>query len=231
MDGRLNIVEYYLTIQGENFVGSPVVLLRLAGCPLIKCKWCDTDIAVRKRVSPFELLNEWEEKGIINNLNGCNAYHLILTGGSPLLQQRELTSLMEAFQDRYQFKPFVELENECIIYPEIGILKYVNIWNNSPKLSNSGIEKEKRYFPAVIKRMALMENSWFKFVIKNPQKDWKEIENDFLSPSLITKKQIVLMPEGTDSNSLRKKGRKLVELCLEKGVKYSPRLHIDLKLK
>ena len=40
--------------------------------------------------------------------------------------------------------------------------------------------------------------------------------------------QILLMPEGTDSRTLRDRGKEITELCKRTGYRFCPRLHIDL---
>ena len=40
--------------------------------------------------------------------------------------------------------------------------------------------------------------------------------------------RVVLMPEGIGAEALRDRARWLVELCKQRGFRYSPRLHIDI---
>jgi 7-carboxy-7-deazaguanine synthase len=40
--------------------------------------------------------------------------------------------------------------------------------------------------------------------------------------------RVILMPEGTDRDILQRRGLWLVEVCKQKGYRFSPRLHIDL---
>ncbi len=39
---------------------------------------------------------------------------------------------------------------------------------------------------------------------------------------------VILMPEGTDPQTLADRSRWIVEICKQKGFRFSPRLHIDL---
>jgi 7-carboxy-7-deazaguanine synthase len=39
---------------------------------------------------------------------------------------------------------------------------------------------------------------------------------------------VILMPEGVDSEILRERGQWLAEVCKEEGYRFSPRLHVDL---
>lgn len=84
------LIEIYKSLQGESsFAGLPCVFVRTAGCNL-RCSWCDSEYtftggtrysleeveAEVKRLSP--------EGGLVE-----------ITGGEPLLQEREVVPLME----------------------------------------------------------------------------------------------------------------------------------------
>jgi organic radical activating enzyme len=153
--------------------------------------------------------------------------HLVITGGSPLLQMKSLYRFILYFIDRFGFKPFIEIENECIISPPNYLTYYVDCWNNSPKLSGSGMPRNVRYKPEVIKRMSLLHDSWFKFVV-SCEEDWEEILMDFLEPQLIRKDQIILMPQGATRTELEKNRPIVVDMAIQHGVRYSDRLHIQL---
>jgi len=153
--------------------------------------------------------------------------HLILTGGSPLLQQGMLTNFIEEFIDRYRFKPFIEVENECTIHPNPDFTPLVSVWNNSPKLSTSGNPTVERYHPDIIKFLADQYNSWFKFVICVPG-DWKEIEDDFIKTQLIRRDQIILMPMGRTRKELKAHREITVSLAIQNNVRYSSREQVVL---
>ena len=154
--------------------------------------------------------------------------HLVLTGGSPLLQQDTLVKLIREFRIAFDFSPFVEVENECVLKPSIDFWSIVSHWNNSPKLSSSLQEKEDRYHPEVLS--IFNKNSCskdFKFVIST-EEDWKEVEEDYLKPGFIELNDIILMPEGETQEELSKTREKVALLAVEKGVRFSDRLHITI---
>jgi len=225
-DNFLNISEFYCdTIQGEGIhIGHPAAFLRLQGCTL-DCSYCDTK-EVWRYGSPytfnelFKLMDHWD---LPSKLKA--GQHLVITGGSPLLQQERLCNFIEFFFDNYDFYPFIEIENECVIEPHHNLVILTDCWNNSPKLTSSGVDFEKRYKPKVIKAMSLMNNSWFKFVISS-EIDWDEIDAGFLMSGLIKKEQIILMPEGATTEELIKHRELTVELSIRHGVRYSTREHI-----
>lgn len=223
----LEIAEFYAdTIQGENFVGFPAAFLRLQGCTL-NCHYCDTS-SVWREGNPYtigELLRLMEDADLPRKFK--EGQHLILTGGSPLRQQKNLLRFVEEFIRRYQFKPFIEIENECTLMPWEDFIPYVDVWNNSPKLQSSGNHVQQRYHPEIIKRTASLPNSWFKFVIFD-KNEWYEIEEAFLKPELIRREQIVLMPLGATREQLEQNSDRVVELAIEKNVRYTSREHIRL---
>jgi len=134
----LNVSEFFCdTIQGEGVhVGHPAAFLRLQGCTL-NCSYCDTR-SVWLKGNPYsiqELLGLMDQADLPRKL--FTGQHLVITGGSPLLQQKELEDFFAEFDRIYDFNPFVEIENECTLYPWASIPPYINTWNNSPKLSTS----------------------------------------------------------------------------------------------
>lgn len=216
---------FYDTIQGEGiYIGQPAAFLRMQHCTQ-NCVFCDTQ-EVWRFGNPYsfdEIFALMEKSTIIEQLK--NGQHLVLTGGSPLRQQLALFAFINSFFERYDFKPFIEIENECTLMPFNKLIPLIDCWNNSPKLKNSGNPDFMRYQPRVLKTLALLQNSWFKFVVSN-EDDWAEIENDFLNTDLIDKSQIILMPLGADQTELSNNREKVIELAIKYGVRYSTREHI-----
>ncbi len=220
---KLAISEMFAdTIQGEGVnAGVPATFIRLQGCTL-QCVWCDTlDVWPHGNEYSFdeiiELLRPHIDKYRYDN------QHIILTGGSPLKQQMQLTAFLYYFKKTFGFLPYVEVENEAVLLPYAHFWPLVGCWNNSPKLQNSGMKKRVRVKSDVLQFMAGMQNSWFKFVVSRPE-DWKEIEEDFLPH--IRKNQIVLMPEGQTQGELERTREIAVDLAIEHQVRYMDRLHV-----
>lgn len=233
----LNIAENFgKTIQGENQVGYPACFLRLQHCTL-SCKWCDT-LEVWRYGNPYsveELLALWEQTGIVEDFK--KGHRLILTGGSPLKQQESLTELIETFIQRFGFKPYIEIENETTLMPNPIFETYVDCWNNSPKLANSGMKTALRYKLDVLRYFQklsqqieigqLSKQVWFKFVVTK-EEEWEEIEKDFIKPGFVKRNQIVLMPEGQTRVELQRHYDFVVDLCCREGLRMTDRMHISL---
>lgn len=228
-DGKaiLNISEhFYDTIQGENIVGNPSSFLRLQGCTLA-CVWCDT-LEVWKRGNPYtvgEVVDMWEESGLAKKFE--EGQHLILTGGSPLKQQAGLNELIKEYTGRGYEKPFIEIENECTIMPAEYMIEMVDVWNNSPKLANSGMHERARYKPAVLEKLGQLDNSYFKFVITE-EDNWNEIKKDFVDTGFVTKDQIVVMPEGVTRKEIQAHYDAVVEIAVRETVRMSDRMHVTI---
>jgi 7-carboxy-7-deazaguanine synthase len=102
----MHIVEIYKSLQGESsFAGLPCVFVRLAGCNL-RCSWCDSEFTFSggHRMSEDEIVAEvqnFSPIGLPHLANsGPDMGHLRpalveITGGEPMLQERELIPLIE----------------------------------------------------------------------------------------------------------------------------------------
>ena len=223
---HLKVSEFYMdTIQGEGiYVGHPAAFLRLQGCHM-GCVFCDTK-EVWKEGNPYtftELLEMIEQTDLVSRFK--KGHHLVITGGSPLLQQKQLALFLEAFQKKFQYPPFIEIENECTIQPIPELSRFIDCWNNSPKLCNSAVPYLKRHNKDILFNVAQYENSWFKFVIEG-EEDWQEILDDFIIPRIIRKNQVILMPEGATPEEISAKREMVIDLAIKHGVIYSTREHI-----
>lgn len=225
----LLISEFFCdTIQGEGiYIGYPATFLRLQNC-VLNCDFCDSTEVWRKG-SPYntgELINLMESSNLLHKFT--QGQHLVITGGSPLLQQKNLSDFLgKMMQYAGWQKPFIEIENECVIMPSSYMMSIVDCWNNSPKLSNSGIKRNHRYKPEVIAKISSLKNSWFKFVVAE-ECHWQEIKEDYIDKDLIKKSQIILMPQGADQKELEMNREFVVNVAVRENVRYSSREHIVL---
>ncbi len=105
----MQITEIYRSLQGESsFAGLPCTFVRLTGCNL-RCSWCDSEYTFQGGVRMT--LEEVEaEVGRLTPLpppsgrsqsSGPQSLALVeITGGEPMLQERELVPLMECLLSR-----------------------------------------------------------------------------------------------------------------------------------
>ena len=86
----MQIIEIYKSLQGESsYTGLPCVFVRLAGCNL-RCTWCDSEYTFKggTRMTLEEIESE------VHHLSPDGGL-VEVTGGEPLLQEREVVPLME----------------------------------------------------------------------------------------------------------------------------------------
>ena len=226
---KINIAEMFCnTVQGEGVhAGVPATFIRLKDCTLA-CNWCDT-LEVWRHGNTYhvsEILDMLKANDMIDKYRN-GRQHIVLTGGSPLLQQEALISLINMFVIRFGFKPYFEVENETVLMPLPELEFQVECWNNSPKLANSGMREKLRYEPEVIHHMSKLNNSWFKFVVSCDE-DWQEIQMFFLDRNLISKDQIILMPEGQTREQLELTREMAVNMAVKHGVRFSDRMHVTV---
>jgi 7-carboxy-7-deazaguanine synthase len=90
----MQITEIYKSIQGESsYAGLPCIFVRLTGCNL-RCDWCDSEYTFvgGHKMTREEVLEEVERLSPQGGL-------VEITGGEPLLQEREVVPLMESLLD------------------------------------------------------------------------------------------------------------------------------------
>jgi len=226
--GILSVSEMFCdTLQGEGIhTGVPATFIRLQRCTLA-CVWCDT-LAVWKKGNPYsikELFKLFEDAGMIEKFK--NGQHIVLTGGSPILQQAGLLEFVQRFKAEYGFNPHYEVENESTRPIDPTFARYISTWNNSPKLANSAMKKAIRYKPEVLKQLSALPNSWFKFVVSNDE-EWNEIKEDFLDTGLIKHEQIILMPCGENQAELALTREMAADLAIKYNTRYSDRAHVTI---
>jgi len=90
----MQITEIFKSIQGEStYAGLPCVFVRLTGCNL-RCNWCDSEYTFTggRRMELGEVMAEVErllpDGGLVE-----------VTGGEPMLQEREVVPLMQSLLD------------------------------------------------------------------------------------------------------------------------------------
>ena len=87
----MQIIEIYKSLQGESsYTGLPCVFVRLAGCNL-RCTWCDSEYTFKggRRMTLDEVETEVRRLSPDGGL-------VEITGGEPMLQEREVVSLMDS---------------------------------------------------------------------------------------------------------------------------------------
>jgi 7-carboxy-7-deazaguanine synthase len=221
------VSEIFHSIQGEGeLTGVPSVFVRTSGCNL-RCSWCDTKYA---SWAPEGEEMDIEEIGAKVDAFACR--HVVLTGGEPMVA-KGIHQLAVLLKERGKH---ITIETAATILPD-GIV--CDLASLSPKLSNSTPDAEaagawrdrhekRRLQPEVVREWVQNYNYQLKFVVAS-ENDLEEI-HDLLAgvgTDAIPAK-ILLMPEGTDAETIRKRSLTLIDICKHHGYRYCDRLHIHL---
>lgn len=224
----------FYTVQGEGATtGYPTVFLRLKLCNL-RCVWCDAWYTWNPKSKEFWKEGEdWTIEETANKIfQAWKGTHgtkrLVITGGEPLIQRENISQLLVYIalhdKDIWQF----ELETNGTIVPPDWWLTAPNIqFNCSPKLLNSENIKHARIREGAITAIRDAKNSWFKFVVMEPE-DIIEIETDFIIPFNLPKDRIILMPQGVTEAETNMNLRKVVEIAKERGYRIMSRLQVSI---
>lgn len=240
----LRVSEHFYSIQGEGSTqGIPSIFLRLQGCnlscgkkeldgqykkPDAGCKWvCDTiDVWMKgKMYKTDELLDLFVENNYIEMLK--EDVHLIITGGEPLMQQKGIIEFLQAIKAKFAFIPFVEVETNGTIKPIADLYSMVDIFNVSPKLSNSGMIKSRRLNDEAIEFHVTSPVSIFKFVLVDDE-DKKEVLESYIEPFKIPRDKVWLMPGAYDRKELQKNIEVVAEFAKEHRFNLSSRMHVEI---
>jgi len=222
---KLRIAEIFASIQGEGiWAGTPSTFVRVSGCNL-RCAWCDTPYASWSPEGAF-----MEVEPICEDVELRGIDHVVLTGGEPMMFDpvQELTRRLRSAGHT------VTIETAGTVFREVEC----DLMSISPKLANSTPAPETgwrerheraRIDTEVLSRLIDVYPHQLKFVV-DPESgdDLPEIESLLRSLPAVRPDRILLMPEGTDIETLERKQKLLVEPCMARGWRLSPRLHIAL---
>ncbi|MCA9683596.1 MAG: 7-carboxy-7-deazaguanine synthase QueE [Myxococcales bacterium] len=233
---KLRIQERFISVQGEGgLVGVPSSFVRLAGCNL-RCVWCD---------SPR---SSWEPEGETRSLDeivewcAAGPRHVVLTGGEPLLfsPAAELSRRLRAAGHH------LTIETAGTVWCE-GI--EADLMSISPKLAHSTpwerareegkarlatMHEAARLRPQLLARLLAAFEWQLKFVVRTADaatlgEDLDEIDELLAGLEIHGRRErVLLMPEGTDDEALRRGYQTALAACQARGYRLGLRLHIHL---
>lgn len=228
--------EIFASLQGEGpSIGRPSVFVRLSRCNLA-CRWCDTaytwrfegdnrphrdEIAFARKANQAQL----DEAEVAARIGAFGVDRLVITGGEPLLQAPALARMLRRLNE---LRPglHVEVETNGTVPVPAALAPLVDQWNVSPKLAHSGNPADLALPPEQIDRWEQNPEAYFKFVIAE-RTDLDELaalaDRHGIDPA-----RLFVMPEGTDSETLRARSKWLAEEALTRGWRFTDRLHIHL---
>ena len=206
---------------------------------------CDTYASIYPEFKDFNKLAEVDE--VVNHLlsltpegkwtcdNGQDI-HLIMTGGEPLLAWQRL--YVELFEHpRMKDLKNVTFETNTTQHLHDDLFNYLHdsdrikvTWSCSPKLTVSGESWEDAIKPDVAYCYSLVDNSdiYLKFVVA----DSEDIADVDRAVKAYRKEglecPVYLMPLGGRSEEYNLNVQEVAEICMERGWRFTPRLHISL---
>ena len=245
-EDALPINELFHSLQGEGrLAGVPSVFVRTSGCNL-RCWFCDS------YHTSWEPSHAWLDLDeIVAEVENYGADHVVLTGGEPLVHEESVTLL-----DRLDAADYhTTVETNGTIYRDAPIdLASVSpkLASSTPsaELVGEGDGETPRpdgepIDPAaaqrheadrldldVLARLVETYDTQLKFVVTGPD-DMAEIDRLVASvrdaaSATVADTDVLLMPEGTTRDGLDETRETVAELALDRGYRYTPRLHVDL---
>ena len=228
----LPINELFYSLQGEGtLAGVPSTFVRTSGCNL-RCWFCDS------YHTSWEPSGDWMSiEKIIERVEEHGANHVVLTGGEPLIHDAS-AELLERLDDRGYH---TTVETNGTVVPDAP----VDLASVSPKLASSTpISKkdpkgegewaerheERRIDLNTLASICAHYDHQLKFVVTD-REDMNEI-TELLARLRerveIRDENVLLMPEGATRERLDETRNSVAELAMEYGLRYTPRLHVDL---
>jgi 7-carboxy-7-deazaguanine synthase len=220
----MRIAEIYRSVQGEGLLtGVPSVFVRASGCNL-RCWFCDTPYA------------SWRPEGrdmstdeIVAQVEEWDTRHVVVTGGEPMLFA-ELIPLCERLR---AIGRHLTVETAGTLYLPVAC----DLMSISPKFASSAPAAEvhshwhrrherERHRPEVIRRLVAENEYQIKFVIDSTAD--LDVVGDYLSEfPQISRKRVLLMPQGTEQVELEARAAWLRPHCQAEGFVFCPRKQIE----
>jgi len=161
--------------------------------------------------------------------------HLVITGGEPLLWQKFWPSLFE--HPRMEDLKNVTFETNSTQPLQRDFNTYINTqrsfeltWSCSPKLSVSGESWDDAIRPEIIESYydVIGSDMYLKFVVADA------VDVDEVTQAVAQYRArgvecpVYIMPLGGRSEEYSLNTQRVAELAMERGWRYSPRLHVDI---
>lgn len=256
----LGISEMFCSIQGEGmYTGVPSIFVRTTGCNLrcvFKDSICDTPYTsfdpVKTEYNSYDdIINDFKKLAEDNP----KVNHLVITGGEPLLQAKNLEQFLRSAFEIRDWIVTVETNGSLPMLNPIGRGYKIDLYSVSPKLSTS-VDKECKYldkeqvekhdklrlnYKNLYNIVKFSRNYQFKFVYSG-EKCVEEIKNIYASMAEFVNKEddyefenwlrkhpnknTQLMPEGITNEQLANNRISAVKACLENGWRFCEREHI-----
>lgn len=219
----LRLSEVFDSIQGEGVsLGKPCRFVRLALCNL-HCHYCDTKYTWDfERFDYDSEVREVSIASLAEQFRSAPAKHVVLTGGEPLLQQRALSLVLADVPADV----FIEVETNGTRVPAEALLRRIDQWNVSPKLSSAGDPEALRIRPEALLALRDTGRAYLKLVVKT-ERDRDEAEA-LRERFGFAHERTIFMPEAATAAELAARSGEVAEWSQALAVRFGTRLHISL---
>jgi len=226
----------FCSLQGEGpYSGTPSLFIRTSRC-ILTCPFCDTKFAWKDgdiNITVKDILDELRKKKTIN--------HIVITGGEPLLEcnHKKLKTFLDALSGFFYitFETTLlsgknvlfesTLRNELFEYTKFfkREIHYVISPKFDPNCYPFPVIKENifRFYGEYLNGY----DACFKLIYDKNDLDILE----FIEKPKVNSNDIWIMPMTPipfDKDLYKKSCENTAEFCIKKGLKYSPRIHIDI---
>lgn len=191
-----------------------------------------------KQLSPFTEINVIVDK-ILNLLpyKRWEDEHLVITGGEPLLGwQKDYPALLD--HSKMESLKALTFETNGTQWLSDDFKKYLYVWSRqqqrdltfsvSAKLSCSGEPREKAILPSVVCDYEEIGFTYLKFVVATEDDVEEAIETVDIYRAEGFRGPVYLMPVGGVNEVYNLNNKRVAELALQNGFRYSDRLHLPL---
>jgi 7-carboxy-7-deazaguanine synthase len=214
----MRVSEIFYSLQGEGMlVGTPSVFVRLAGCPL-RCSWCDT-----KYAWDFEAGEDLEPAQIVEQISRWSCKFIVLTGGEPMMgpDLAARPGLGDLTRSLKVLGKHITVETAGVLFiPDLAC----DLISISPKLAASGSVTSDLN---AIRRLIRAYPYQLKFVIESPE-DIGAVQDTLKELGPLETERVMLMPQAATMEELQSRSPMVTELCKQTGLRFGPRLHIQL---
>ena len=222
---NLRVAEIFASVQGEGvWTGIPSTFVRASGCNL-RCVWCDTPYASWNPEGPVLSV-----EGILQEIDRLAHAPRRPHRGASLSSSTRWSNSLKVAATRVSRSPSRPPEPSIATSPAT-LCRFPPSSRTPPPTTPPGDPRHERerLKPDVLQRLIDAYPYQLKFVV-NPEQgdDLSEIESLLAKLENVDPQRVLVMPEGVVAEVLHRRARLLVEPCMRRGWRLSPRMHIDL---
>ncbi|MEV3926968.1 7-carboxy-7-deazaguanine synthase QueE [Actinomadura coerulea] len=208
------------TFQGEGpSCGCPALFVRLSRCNLT-CARCDTQYTWNwDRFDPSAESTKRPVADLVSWAASCPVELVVITGGEPLIQQRNLAALVQGL---LAVGKRVEIETNGTIAPDPALLIEGVGFNVSPKIHSFGVDESTSIVPSALEAFAATGSAAFKFVASSVS-DLDRIAGLAAAHRLTP---VWVMPEGTTAEEIIARTQILADAVAARHWHFTTRLHV-----